>query len=88
MKKSSDELVLMLEADLLDEEGALGIAFDLLSAGAKMPTSYQNGLLEIMSHTAHIMGQNPMKTSIAKKYWEEKKQLVKTFIDAYSFDME
>lgn len=87
-EKSSEELILVLEADLLDEEGALGIAFDLMAAGAKNPSSYQDGITEIMLHTAHIFSQNPMKTPLAKMYWDKKKELVKNFVEAYSFDLQ
>lgn len=88
--KTSDnlELILVLEADLLDEEGALGLAFDLMAAGSKNVTSYSQSIDEIMFHTAHILEQNPMRTPLAIKYWEEKKALVKKFIDALTYDIQ
>lgn len=85
--KTSKELILLMEADLLDEEGALGLAFDLLTEGAKKPTSYEAVFNEIMRHSAHILTQNYMVTEKAKKYWEEKKELIRLFLEELKFDL-
>lgn len=86
-KMATDELKLLIEADLLDEEGALGIAFDLMVAGAMKPRNYQQGYDMVLNHTGHILEQDYMITPLAKKYWNEKKDLVKKFLDAYMIDM-
>lgn len=86
-KSTSEELILLLEADLLDEEGAIGIAWDLLGEGAKNPTSYKNGLDCIYEHSAHILNQEYMITPLAKKYWEDKKAFVKRFIEELRKDL-
>lgn len=74
------ELIILMEADLLDEEGALGIVFDILVEGTKSPTSFNGVLPEISGHSAHILSQDYMKTPIAKKIWNEKKNLVEKFV--------
>ena len=84
---SPNELIILLEADLLDEEGALGLVWDLMARGAKHSTSYYEAFDEIKSHSGHILNQDYMVTKKAKKYWEEKKQFVKDFIDALKFDL-
>lgn len=81
------ELVVLMEADLLDEEGALGIVFDLLAEGYKTPDSYASVFHEIMIHSAHILEQNYMVTPLAKKYWEEKKSFIEKFIKDLKFDL-
>lgn len=85
--KSSKELILLLEADLLDEEGAIGIVWDLLSSGSKKIDSYYKALDEIYIHSGHILEQDYMVTPIAKAYWEEKKRIVKHFIESFTFDL-
>lgn len=81
------ELVVLLEADLMDEEGALGIVFDLLAEGYKTPDSYDSVFNEIMIHSAHILKQDYMVTPLAKKFWEQKKQFIETFIKDLKYDL-
>ena len=81
------EMVILLEADLIDEEGALGIVFDLLAAGHKTPTSYAPVFEEIMLHSAHILNQCYMVTPAAKRIWEEKKQFINQFIQCLKYDL-
>ena len=76
-----------MEADLLDEEGALGIVFDLLAEGYKEPESYASVFNEIMIHSAHIVEQNYMITPLAKKFWEEKKRFIENFMKDLKFDL-
>ena len=84
---SSDELVLLLEADLLDEEGAMGIVWDLLSQGYNECDNYEVALDAIWTHSSHILNQDYMVTPIAKKYWDEKKELVSNFIKHLESDL-
>ncbi len=81
------ELVLLMEADLMDEEGALGLVFDLLAEGFKGPDSYYSVFNEIMIHSVHILDQNYMVTPLAKKYWNDKKVLIRKFITDLKFDL-
>ena len=73
------ELILVLEADLLDEEGSMGIVWDLLAAG-KTANSYVAAIDAIKRHSIHILSQDYMITPTAIKIWDEKKNLVKDFI--------
>ena len=77
---SSPELIILLEADLMDEEGALGIVWDLFSEGMNKPDSFDCGLDTLNKHSAHILNQDYMVTPLAKMIWNEKKELVKDFI--------
>lgn len=86
-KSSPEELVLLLEADLLDEEGALGIVWDLLYKGMNEPKDYMDALAAIHEHSAHIVNQDCMITPLARKYWEEKKELVIRFCDSLQQDL-
>lgn len=86
-KDTPIEMIVLLEADLIDEEGALGIVFDLLAEGFKCPDSYDSVFNEIMMHSAHILNQNYMVTPVAKELWENKKTLIKKFIDDLKYDL-
>lgn len=87
LEDSPIELVLLLEADLLDEEGALGLVFDLLAEGYQCPDSYAIVFNEIMIHSAHILDQDYMVTPLAKKAWHEKKILIEQFIKQLKSDL-
>ena len=80
------ELILVLEADLLDEEGSMGIVWDLLAAG-KTANSYVAAIDAIKSHSSHILSQDFMVTPTAIKVWDEKKNLVKDFISQLYEDL-
>ena len=84
---TSLEMIVLLEADLMDEEGALGLVFDLLAEGTKSPDSYETVFNEIMMHSAHILDQDFMVTPLARKYWEEKKYFIGEFIKDLKFDL-
>ena len=86
-KNSTPELIILMEADLLDEEGALGIAWDLMARGIDKPLSYYDAVHVLNEHSAHILNQNYMLTPKAKAYWEEKKQFVKEFIEQMEKDL-
>lgn len=85
--KTSKELILLLEADLLDEEGALGIVWDLMGEGANHPSSFEEGLECLWKHSAHILDQEYMVTPLAKKYWKEKQDFVNQFIETLKADL-
>lgn len=85
--ETSIEMIILLEADLLDEEGAMGIVFDLLAEGSKHPESYESVFNEIMKHSAHILDQDFMVTPLGKKYWNEKKTFIREFIKDLKFDL-
>ena len=88
LKESKDkEFIVVLEADLLDEEGSLGIVWDLLAAGQNNPNSYLDAINEIKKHSIHILSQDFMVTPTAIKVWDEKKTLVKDFISQLYEDL-
>jgi uncharacterized protein len=72
------ELILLMEADLLDEEGALRMVWYTLDKAVSGANSYE----DVYEHI--VMGNNkrlvnPMVTEKAKYYWEEKQKLVEIF---------
>lgn len=74
----SNELILLLEADLLDEEGALGIVWDFMAIAHEENATYYNAL-DALKHSRHILEQEYMITPKAKQVWKEKQDLVRLF---------
>lgn len=80
------ELVLLLEADLLDEEGAMGVVWDCMAMGNVHADSYAKAYYHIMDNS-NKEEPNPMVTDKAKAYWEEKKRIVARFAELLADDL-
>ncbi|MGN0169363.1 MAG: HD domain-containing protein [Lachnospiraceae bacterium] len=80
------ELELLIEADALDEEGAMRIAWDCMAEGMGGGSSFQDAL----EHTEKFWNPSyaPMVTPRAKRFWEEKQQLVRSYIAQLRSDLE
>lgn len=72
------ELILLMEADLLDEEGALRVAWYSMDKGITGADSYQDVYKHIVMGSSKRL-VNPMVTEKARLYWEEKHKLVNEF---------
>ncbi|MEG0306781.1 MAG: HD domain-containing protein [Clostridium sp.] len=81
------ELTLLMEADLLDETGALSVVWDCMVEGSERIQSFENTHNHIINYSYDTLKVNPMVTDKGKKFWEEKQQLVKEFVKQLSFDL-
>ena len=85
--KSEDisiELKILMEADLLDETGALSILFDCMSAGERGLDKYEDAYERICKYSCRILNKNPMVTVGGIRIWKEKQELLKNFVDRKS----
>lgn len=82
------DLVILMEADALDETGALAIMWDCMAAGARGLGGYREALEQIEKYTVPLMNVNTMSTPAARKIWEEKRQLMVSFIRHLKKDLE
>lgn len=81
------ELILLLEADLLDDTGALGLVMDIwLEAVCEEKVTYQSILKHMEKFTLTTMQENPMRTEEGRKIWDEKKKLTEAFVHAFRED--
>lgn len=82
------ELVLLMEADLLDDIGAQGLVMDVwLEAACEEDASFESILAHMERYTLKIMQNNPMRTEEGRRIWEEKKSLTEAFVEAYREDL-
>lgn len=81
------ELVLLMEADLLDETGALAIIWDCMAEGMWGAKDFIYAYHHIERYTCKVMKENFMQTPIAKKYWVEKQDLVEQFVGQLRVDL-
>ena len=83
--EAPDELVMLMEADVLDEEGAMRIAWDNMAAGVCGAKSFA----ESLERTEKYWGPDymPMITPLAKNFFEKKQAFVKEYIWQMKFDL-
>lgn len=80
------DLVFLMEADLLDEEGAMGLAVDLLTAGA-LGGGYAEAYERMCRYEPRRLAENPMATPLARRFWTDKQALIDSFLQAFAFDL-
>jgi uncharacterized protein len=73
-------LVLLMEADLLDDEGALGLVMDAMIVTKRSEATFDKVYDHMMNYAYKITTYNPMRTNVASAFWKEKQQLVIEFI--------
>lgn len=82
------ELVLLREADLLDDTGAQGLVFDIwMETACQKEVSFESILGHMEKYTVCLMKENPMRTHKAREIWEEKRKLTEMFVNAYRKDL-
>ena len=87
--KSVDRnLLLLMEADSLDDMGAQGIVMDAMITEKRNPNAgFVNCFDHMEKYTRRLQRENPMETPEAKRMWDEKTALVEKFLEALKFDL-
>ena len=80
------DLILLMEADLLDEEGAMGIALDCMSAAA-LGLGYEAAYERMQRYEPPRLAANRMVTPLAQQFWAEKQDIIRSFVQAYAYDL-
>ncbi len=81
------ESILLLEADMLDEEGLMGLEFDTLTCGVKNVNSYNDALNAHVKYVKKFLQTNPMITKKASEYWVIKQKETKDYIKSLAIDL-
>lgn len=88
-EETDPNLLLLMEADLMDDMGALGIVMDCMITECRNPEAVFTDCLDhIRRYTYRIHQKNPMVTPKARALWDEKTKLVNEFTVALSADIE
>ena len=79
----SVELIILMEADMLDEEGIMGVVSDCLSEGMKgcLCNGYLGAYERICQYASEILDISPMITPYAAACWEKKQKDVRHIIE-------
>ena len=80
----SKELIILMEADMLDEEGVMGVVADCLSEGMKgdLCNGYKGAYERICQYASDILDISPMITPYAIICWEKKQDDVRHIIES------
>lgn len=82
------ELILLMEADLLDNTGAQGLVLDIWSECVREKNVSFKSILEHMEkYTLKMMQDNPMRTEEGIRIWNIKKKLSEEFVQSYREDI-
>jgi uncharacterized protein len=81
------ELVLLMEADLLDNTGAMSIVREALLESMSESWSYDSAYVRIKAVSGKILEHNPMVTARARDVWRDKQDLVREFIRQFGIDV-
>lgn len=86
-KDASLELILLMEADLLDETGALSIVWDCMMEGSQNVQTFEKAYEHIREYSFKSLKSNPMITDKAIEFWQRKQSLMKEFVEHLSHDL-
>lgn len=81
-----DDILILMEADLLDEEGAMRIAWDGMAEGMAGGESFD--ALLYRHKKFWNPDYNPMVTPLAREYFSRKQALMREYLGQLSFDLE
>ena len=82
------ELILLMEADLLDDTGAQALVMDTwMEVVGKEQVTFESILEHMEAFSIRQMWENPMRTEKGKQIWEEKRRLTEAFVEAYREDL-
>lgn len=82
-------LLMLMEADLMDDAGALGIVMDcMITEGRNPQAHFTDAYDHIVRFTKRLQNPNPMRTADARRIWDSKTKLVNEFTDALLEDIE
>lgn len=81
------ELVVLMEADMLDDTGAMGIILDSWIASKEDNPSFDSVCRHFEKYTYRHMKQMEFVTAPGRKFWHEKRKLVYEFMRQYRRDL-
>ncbi len=82
------EQILLMEADLLDEEGALSICWDGMACGYEGKLSYEKCLQRTLEEFQNKKNKYHPITEKGKQFWNEKLTFIQSYIAHMKHDLD
>lgn len=86
-KNTPLELIVLMEADMMDDTGAMGIILDTWIASKEDTASFESVCRHFEKYTYRHMKQMEFVTAPGKRFWHEKRKLVYEFLRQYRRDL-
>ena len=86
-KSTPVELVVLMEADMLDDTGAMGIILDSWIASKDEKATFESVCRHFEKYTYRHMKQMEFVTAPGRRFWHEKRKLVYEFLRQYRRDL-
>jgi uncharacterized protein len=81
------ELIVLMEADLMDDTAALGLVMDTMIVTKKRQPDFMKIYNHMLNYSVKEMKANPMVTEPSKRFWKEKQRLTEDFIHQLARDL-
>lgn len=81
------ELIVLMEADLMDDTAALGLVMDSMIVATGDESYFTKVYEHMQSYSVKEMKDSPMITGPAKRLWKEKQDLTEEFIRQLKRDL-
>lgn len=86
--KLNKESLIVMDADILDEVGALSIVWDCMTEGSESNSSYKSAYSRIIKFSNYIKEQrNKLKTRTGKQLYEERIKVIDNFIKELEYEL-
>ncbi|MBA3061953.1 MAG: HD domain-containing protein, partial [Atribacteria sp.] len=88
-KPLSLESYIVMDADYLDEVGAISILWDAMAEENKVNMSYKSAYRRIKKYAKSLIEQkNRLKTKTGRKFYKERLGVINTFLNELKFELE
>ena len=80
------DALLLIEADNLDEKGALDVLWDAMAEGARPQSSYEETYRRLLPHLEKRR-RNIMVTPTARRFWDERLAVLECFVRSLALEL-
>lgn len=83
------ESYIIMDADILDEVGAISILWDAMAEGSEEKSSYRSAYERISRYTKELVARKTeLKTDTGRRLYEERLGLIEIYINELAFELE
>jgi HD superfamily phosphodiesterase len=80
------DALILIEADNLDEKGALDVLWDAMAEGARPQSSYEETYRRLLPHLEKRR-RNIMVTPTARRFWDERLAVLECFVQSLALEL-
>lgn len=83
------ESYIVMDADILDEVGALSILWDAMAEGYEKKSSYRSAYERISRYTKELIERKiELKTNAGRRFYEERLEVLENYLNELAFELE